>query len=279
MRVHRWIVLCMFVVFLIRPQEITAQSNFGLEKMVREETEEVAALFLDLPEGEATLLHTPDDFNVLIGSGSESSFDDLILRLECLNIKNIDQFILPNLDQTYIGSAEKIIDQFKVSQLIVPTEGLNWTKETFSDAPVEIISWLVGNTYGVHPDLRFSIYESGNSIVSALNMDVEFGQSMRIFFANEASEKLEERWMEHDLQTVNVLKVAEYGKGQGTGEAFLEALDPEVAIIYNLQDHRVSQGVLERLQETWIDTYETKQHGTILIKAEKTDYKLMTIRF
>ncbi|WP_368504472.1 ComEC/Rec2 family competence protein [Alkalihalophilus sp. As8PL] len=256
-----------------------ASQHVELGKVLEGASGEVSVLFLDLPEGESVLLHTADKHSILVGTGTKGSFKELKERLDCLAITSLDQVILPNLEDSYSGATQLLIDDIEVKQLIVAEQGLKWSQELFSSSSTEVISWSEDTQYQLHPDLHFSVLKSSHSIVPSLNMDVKIGIDHRLFLANEASKELEHNWMEKDLSTVNVLKVAEYGKARGTDVEFLEALDPEVAVIFNLHDHIPSSSVLERLQETWIDTYETKQHGTIMIKVRDNDYDLFTIRF
>ncbi|ADC51174.1 putative hydrolase (metallo-beta-lactamase superfamily) protein [Alkalihalophilus pseudofirmus OF4] len=280
---HKWKVLIaaiiLVVVFGSSPLFIRASSDIDIRTILKEEEDDVSILFFDLPEGESALFHTNDEFTVLIGTGSEASFDELSERLTRLGITVINQLILPKLEDTYMGGVSRLLDERKVEQIIVPDQGLKWFSESYQEYKIDIISWEEEGLYQPHPALQFSVMKSTSSMMPALNLDVDIGCGHRLFLANEASLELEKEWMTKDLSTVNVLKVAEYGTEKGTGEDFLVSSDPEVAVIFNLHDHTVSASVRERLQETWIDTYETKQHGTILIKVNETDYELLTIRF
>ncbi|PAM96702.1 hypothetical protein B4N84_00935, partial [Flavobacterium sp. IR1] len=177
---------------------------------LKDEEDDVSILFFDLPEGESALIHTKDEFTVLIGTGSEASFDELAERLMRLGITVINQIILPKLEDTYMGGVSRLLDQRKVEQIIVPDQGLKWFSESYQEYKVDIISWEEKGRYQPHPALQFSVMKSTSSMMLALNLEVDIGCGHRLFLANEAFLELEKELKNIDLSPVNVLYVAEY---------------------------------------------------------------------
>ncbi|CAJ1002801.1 hypothetical protein BSPP4475_10780 [Brevibacillus aydinogluensis] len=76
-----------------------------------------------------------------------------------------------------------------------------------------------------------------------------------------------------------VLKVADQGRNQASSQPFLSKVDPQVAVILTgksrneLKDSQ--EEVLERLGESWAETFITSQHGTITILSNGRDYRVV----
>ena len=76
------------------------------------------------------------------------------------------------------------------------------------------------------------------------------------------------------LLNADLLKVGHHGAASSTTEAFLAAVDPEVAVISASADNSYghpSPKVLDRLQEIGCMIYRTDRQGTLIFLCDGTN--------
>ncbi|TWI58900.1 ComEC/Rec2 family competence protein [Halalkalibacter nanhaiisediminis] len=283
MRISLVGLVCFFVLATMLGCEVqevmTTIEEEQAELHLQLDDDEIGFVFLDLPNGEATYIDIPEKESILIGTGAKDSWESLRLRLKKLAITSIDTIVLPRFESEYSANTEKLIAQYNVKTVVVPIQGQKQAQELLQKDNVEIISWKNDQSYELSDHFQVKTVSSEVSLIPMLSFMIMVHDTHSFFFAAEASETIEEKWLEKGLPAVEVLKVAEFGTGNGTTESFLSKIDPQVAILFSKQNAKPSSQLLERLQETWIDTYETSQNGSVIIKANKDDYQLVTVRF
>ncbi len=253
------------------------EAEFELDLQLEEE--DVGFVFLDLPNGEATYLKLPNNESILIGTGAKDSAESLFLRLKKLNVSTIDTIILPRFEKEYSGNVEDVILQLQTKTIVVPGQGLDQAISQYQKLGVEIIGWDESELKELASHVSVSILPDESAIMPMLTFIITIHDTHQFFFASEASEKLEYEWIKKGLSPVSILKVAEFGTDEGTTQRFLNEIDPQVAILFAKQNGEVSSQLLERLQETWIDTYRTKQNGSVIVKVNEFDYEIITVHF
>jgi len=126
------------------------------------------------------------------------------------------------------------------------------------------------------PDEPLFLSPQNNSLVFRL-----VHGNLRFLFTSGVNEKAEERLLERYAGQLKaeVLKVGDEGSSQGTSQPFLTAVDPQVAIIQTGKPRdKMKDGqteVLERLGESWAETYITSDAGTITILSNGKDYRIL----
>jgi len=126
------------------------------------------------------------------------------------------------------------------------------------------------------PDEPLFLSPQNNSLVFRL-----VHGNLRFLFTSGVNEKAEERLHERYAGQLKaeVLKVGDEGSSQGTSQPFLTAVDPQVAIIQTGKPRdKMKDGqteVLERLGESWAETYITSDAGTITILSNGKDYRIL----
>ncbi len=85
--------------------------------------------FIDVGQGDSTLIILPDDTVMLIDAGKASAGDKVVSYLQEKDITTIDYFILTHSDEDHSGGAKKVFDEFDIKTVYRPFQ-ISVTKET-----------------------------------------------------------------------------------------------------------------------------------------------------
>ncbi|WP_246942126.1 ComEC/Rec2 family competence protein [Bacillus pinisoli] len=233
--------------------------------------DEIAFTFINLPDGESTVIQNGKGEAILINTGNDNSKAQLKKTLDLYGVTSIQKIIITRLGEDYIGNLDWLVKEYAVKSVAVPS---SITKE---DLPINIPleNWDVGKKE-LLPGLQANVLQVTDQEKS-MNISMKFGDH-RFLFMSIASKVLEQELInQNTLKDVNIIKVAEFADNNGTSQELLEAVDPQIAIIFNKQSLYPSADVLERLQNTWIDIYYTKQFGNVTIRCTENHYEVITL--
>ncbi|MBB6452234.1 beta-lactamase superfamily II metal-dependent hydrolase [Salirhabdus euzebyi] len=256
------LVSMMFVVVFSYSISVNAMVNRLAE-------DEVQFTFISLPDGEALLITTGRGKEILVNTGSENSEEHLQKQLEEeLESAELDMLIITSNEGDTCGNANYVLKNYKVGKVIHSSDdldclGSDWESE-------EIQKWEDRGLYELSPGLFFRVLKGEK--VNRMSLYIQFGKSA-LFFMSEGSREIENVIRDFPVE-VEMIKVPEYAvKNYPSGE-LLQELDPHLAIIYNLKESKLHDGLLERLNESWIDVYHLKKVGTIKIVCNLSDYEI-----
>lgn len=272
----RKIIICIFVIQILISNSVNAQEDLGIDLNLEER--DVAFTFFDLSNGESTLIQTGEGQNILIDTGSSESVEELEQRLKMYHVKKIDSVILTNQTEEYAGNLNWVVDHYFVKDVIVANPIVETIIQNHEDASV--IGWKNSETYELTPQIKTQVMyveEEDPFNKGALVLLFTFGKHT-LLYMSVADEMVERSLMSDYSLKSTILKVADFGDAKGTSQPFLEEVDPQVAILFKKKGKSVSELVLERLQETWIDIYQTYRLGTVSIKCHSNDYEILTVK-
>lgn len=244
--------------------------------------------YFALPHGESTLIRLPlpKAQNILIDTGSKEDWPVLQERLLERHVTRLDYVVLTNDQPQYAGGypflAEKlVIDQLIVPKLIEPVirhaiflKSEQKRLEITENQMLELDDGV--SIRALAPNEPLFLSPQNNSLVFQLKHN-----QLHFLFTSGINEKAEERLMERHAGRLKaaVLKVADQGSNQASSQPFLTQVDPQVAIIQTgktrdeMKDNQTE--VLERLGESWAETYVTSQDGSITILSNGKDYRVL----
>ena len=234
---------------------------------------EFAITFLDLSSGEVTLIQHSNGENILINTGGPNTEKELKRILETYGISTIESIIITKVDPEYTSNFKWLTDHFKDVTIIAGHHSKSLLRYE------EIQTWKKGDQKKLLPGLEVDVIQESPNQESTIGMDIlfSFGEHKMLYMTS--SNKMIEKSIlnDYDLSSVNILKIGDFASSTGTSQRFLEHVDPQVAIIFQKKGALPSQDVIERLQETWIDIYFTKQFGNISLKCTNKDYEIITL--
>jgi competence protein ComEC len=236
--------------------------------------------FLDVGQGDAALLTTPEGATVLVDGGPER--DQVATELSALGIKRLDIMVASHPHADHIVGLPSVLARLPVGLLLQP--GCEEEEEpsplqadldrAIADESVEVRNPRAGDTFWLgllrldvlSPDRCWSGTESdANNDAFVIRATYE---AHVVLIASEPEEPAQEWLLESgtDLQA-DVLKVPHHGAATSVPE-FFDAVDAEVAIVSvgeNDYGHPTAF-TLDALVGSGAQVWRTDRHGTITVR-------------
>jgi competence protein ComEC len=241
--------------------------------------EETAFTFLELPSGEATLIQDGLGEITLVNTGGPNTKKLLEERLSVYEVSKIKNIIITNIGADYCANLDWLVKDFGVTNVYVNASVRETMIHAYSLGNVNVVglkkSDEVNINGGIHIDVLHS-EEKDEYDKGSLALLMTFG-TQKVLYMGLANAQVESSLVEEYELDAQILKVGDFASERGTSQQFIDEVDPQVAVIFRTAERNPSGDVLNRLQETWIDTYLTMQSGNISIKCSGEHYKIITI--
>lgn len=255
--------------------------------------------FIDVGQGDSTLIRTETNKVILIDSGgstASSSFDVgnkvLLPYLLDRRIKKIDFIIVSHFDADHCQAFETVIDNINVrkvvvcKQLMITQEYLNIINKC-KKKNIKIIVVERGDKLKIDKRTEFEILHPGerflddgkgglnaNAIVCKMNYKLNNGKIFSILFTGdievEAEKELEQVYGKK--LKADILKVAHHGSKTSSREKFIKLVSPKIALIGVGENNKFGHPAditLERLEKENVKVYRADQMGEISITINK----------
>ena len=113
------LVICMIVLLICAFCGCTSFNNVTVEEDVYSEEFTFFVHFIDVGQGDCALVQT-EAGNILIDAGTYDSEKDIVKYIDSLGIKEFEYGIFTHPHTDHIGSADKILNQYKFNNIILP---------------------------------------------------------------------------------------------------------------------------------------------------------------
>lgn len=246
---------------------------------------------VDVGQGDAIVLRMPNGETALIDGGrgwlSGNSDPDITRFLKSLGVRRIDLVVATHADADHIGGLPNVLKRFKIGRFIhgPDTSGSDLYDELRRElaiAPYPVHEVAAGDAIGEFGEVEIEVLnplpgtDNNDASVALL---VEYGE-IEILLTGDIEAATERRLLESGrVRDIEVLKVAHHGSASSTTEDFLDAFDPEIALISvgrgNIYRHP-SPMVIERLEERDITTGRTDTMGTLLVRTDGREVRLFS---
>lgn len=253
--------------------------------------------YLDVGQADSMLLQLPNDNEweyVLIDAGTGQTEEALVSWLQEQGVTDITAVIATHPHEDHIGGMDAVLEAIPVESLYMPEvkESLTPTTRCYEqmlDAAeaqqVQAVKGQSGVTVYEEDGVKLELvgpepqkeYDDLNeySLVAKLTVG---GKSF--LFTGDSSEQAEADMIEagEDLKA-DVLKIGHHGSSTATTEAFLQAVNPQVAVISCGKDNSYGhphEETMQRLQEKAMTIYRTDEDGTILATCDGTSIEWQT---
>lgn len=253
---------------------------------------ELVVYFIDVGQGDAILIQTPENNFVLIDTGSKKYDDNLVDFIRNLGVTTLQAFVATHPHEDHIGGCVKLFEQFEILNVYHPGyEMSSQTYQNFIEAaenefcqiytddyldPGDYIE--ISNNYDVECQILSINKEADNANDASIVLKLEFND-ISFLFTGDIETEVEEYLVDYWDVDIDILKVAHHGSRSSSSDLFLYEATPETSIICVGEDNRYGhphQEALDRLEYHCQNIYRTDINGdiTVTVDREGKDYSV-----
>lgn len=247
--------------------------------------------FIDVGQGDSTLIQTPDGRTMLVDAGDQDHGDRLVSYLLSKGVRRIDLMVITHSHADHIGGLPSVLEEFGVSKVL--DAGFAHGSMAYDTVLRTIESRRIDYTIAddqVRPQLGTQVSidvlwpPKGYRVESesALNdgsvvLRVRFG-AVSVLLTGDIQSEAEGRILadQHELQST-IMKVAHHGSEYSTSNEWLQVVKPEYAVISvgegNEYGHP-AQDTLDHLIAASIRVYRTDMNGTVVFETDGTNVRV-----
>lgn len=260
--------------------------------------------FIDVGQGDSSLICTPTGKNILIdggGSRTPEKYDVgekvLLPYLLDRRIKKLDYIIVSHFDADHAQGIETVIDKIKVKNIVVSrqaSQSVEYDKiiKMCKEKKIKIIDAKRGEKIVIDKYAYFDILHPGdillddgkgglnaNAIVAKLNYKMD-NKLFTVLFTGDIEYDAEQELVKEygNKLKSDILKVAHHGSKTSSSQEFINLVKPEIALIGVGKDNTFGHpnyGVIEKLKKIKAKIYRTDLDGEIIIKMEAKKYEVI----
>lgn len=251
--------------------------------------------FLDVGQGDAIVIQTPTGHVLIVDTGGRTAEDEMGRRvimpfLRAKGINDVDAVILTHPDEDHIAGAVTILDRFPVHRLLI--SGISSTNTTYSrilhlaeqrrvttsmltrGQQIQFRDGVVAEV--LNPSPTDAVSHNNGSIV----LRVQYGSTSVILTGD--AEALAENEISRLCGDVHadVLKLGHHGSHTSTTRLFLDAVNPQAAIISVGRRNQFGHphpDVLNRLSERHIPIFRTDRDGEVSLVSDGHTLRIHTM--
>lgn len=270
---------------------------FCIWLMCPQKPSELRITCIDVGQGDGAVLQMPTGEVFLVDGGSTSEQQvwkyQIEKTLKYYGISQIEGMFLSHDDQDHISGMEEYLDDtipdIAVKCLYLPPtdekEAFASLKEKAVQAGMEVFTVSRGSRIEAEngnwsieclsPD---STAFSGSDNEDSMVLMVRYGAFQMLFTGDLEGET--EKMLARDEKNLkaDVLKVGHHGSANGSSEAFLQAVMPEISVISCGKNNRYghpAEETLERLRAVGSDVFVTSECGAVQIVSDGEKYSVI----
>lgn len=249
---------------------------------------------VDVGQGDAFLLVSPNGKTMMIDSGYAETQDKVEKFIESKGISTLDLVVATHPHADHIGAFPYLFDKFSVGKLLMPdartaAAAYRNLMQSVKKHNIDYYAAWRGDTIEWDKDCAVTIlgpvegieYSSEDMNDWSIIMRVEYKDNSMIFTgdAEAGSEQKALLFNEKELFKADVLKVCHHGSAYSSTQGFLDAVSPKYAIISVGKDNNYGHpdfSTLFKLEMMDISIYRTDIHGNITIALDGENVKITT---
>lgn len=237
--------------------------------------------FIDVGQGDCTLIKS-DEGNMLIDAGENGNESDVINYLNEQGIDTLTYLVATHPHSDHIGGVQEVVNAFNVENVIMPrlSEINTPTSQTYENmlnaiknSGAKVIAAKPGNDY-FFGDVSFKILSPFEQDENLNNMSVSLKLSYgthTFMFSGDAESEVEEQMLKKGFDlSADVYKAAHHGSTTSNTKKFVEAINPDYAVISCSSDNKYGHPhdeIIELFDKLGIDYFITYNSGNVVFSV------------
>ena len=260
-------------------QEQQAEQEPEIEAPAEPELGDMTATFIDVGQGDSTLVELPDGKVMLIDAGEASASQSVLNALDEADVDDIDYLVATHPHADHIGGMEAVLDAYEVGEVWMPdAPDTTETYEGFLDAvdaegcPVEqavagesIVDDEAGYTVDVLAPADDVDSEDMNDYSAIVK--VTYGDTALLFTGDASAQEIVDANPGH----VDVLKAAHHGSETGTNAEVMTETTPEFVVVSYAEGNSYGhpdQSALDAVSAARATAYSTAANGNVTATSD-----------
>ena len=253
---------------------------------------ELEIAYLDIGQGDATLITAPNGNRLLIDGGEGAQILTAISDVLPFYDRRIDILLATHAHTDHLGGFPSVIDRFKVQAVIdngLPgsSPAYNNLYQTIDEVGVDLFTARRGMLIHLDKETVFVVLFPDRELAD--NMDPDDGSIVgqlihgqnAFIFTGDAGQKVEEYLVNLDGSNLEseILKAGHHGSRTSTAHNFVGWVDPKYAIISAGRDNRHGHPhseVLETLNQFSVQIESTFETGHIIFSSDGREVNCLT---
>ena len=246
--------------------------------------------FIDVGQGDSTLIITPDKKTVLIDAGDEQHSSRTTGYIKSQGIDKLDLVIATHPDADHIGGMDKVIKNFDIGMFSMPlvskdTKQYKEIKKELKNKKLKNKPLYTGDGLSIGKDVKLQILSpQKNKTYSDTN---EYSIVARLLYKEVSFLFMADATMENEIAIINdfddiradVLKLGHHGSSTSTSDYFLGKVNPSIGVISCGKNNKYGhphKEVMNLLEKYNIIIFRTDKQGSIVLKSD--GYKIYSGR-
>jgi len=253
-------------------------------------------VFLDIGQGDSAFIRTYSGKTILIdgGGGSDPTVDSgigekvVIPFLLDSAVRRLDAVIATHPHSDHIQGLIDVLELIKTDMLIIPSmqdeTGFRDLLLIAASKNIPVFRCAGGDTIRLDDMTEMRVLNPEHECDSdeeslnnaSLVIKLCYEQTSFLFTGDLEAEAEEAILKKAQDLSADVIKIAHHGSSTSTGESFLRAVDPEVAIISVGSNNfgHPSAEVLRRLEKYGTEYFRTDECGAVIVRSSGKDIRI-----
>ena len=248
--------------------------------------------FIDVGQGDCSLIRTPSGKFMLIDAGTNSSAQKVVDYLKDNGVSEIEYAVFSHPHEDHIGGAESVIENFRINNILMSEKtASSSTYERMVDAVLEskktngtkVFAPVMGDEYtfdGVTFKVLAPFENEEDTNDSSIVIRVVFG-NCAFLYTGDASSKVEKKLLQIGSNVTSVLlKCGHHGSSTSSCMDFLKEVSPKAAVascgLDNIYGHPHSE-TLQRLSDVGAKVFRTDEMGDIVFSCDGDNLALQSL--
>ncbi len=252
---------------------------------------EFSVHFIDIGQGDCTLIKTPDG-NMLIDAG-ENGYETTVLDyLETQGVESLKYLVATHPHSDHIGGVAEVLEAVPTENIIMPKLSKSNTPTTVTyekmlnavkNSGAKVISAKPGNEYsfgGADFTVLAPFEQDDNLNDMSVVLKLEY-KGYSFMFSGDAEKSVENQILKagYDI-SADVYKAAHHGSSTSNTKKFVRAINPTFAVISCAEDNSYGhphKEVVELLENERIVSYSTAELGSIVFTVDNNQLNVLTV--
>ena len=240
----------------------------------------ISTHFIDVGQGDSVLIELPNNKNMLIDAGPNSSGDKVVDYIKKNGIDTINYLIGTHPHADHIGGLDDVIESFKIGKIYLPQ--VNHTTKTYEDVLLAIDAkdkkiqaakkgLMILENKNLKAEILSPIYDDYQDLNNwSVVVKVDY-KDISFLFTGDAEKRVERQLINSEVNLESeVYKVAHHGSETSNTAKFLANVKPQVSVISVGKDNNYghpSRVVINKLKKINSYILRTDIQSNIIVSS------------